>query len=429
MTINPVSQNLERRFKDVVEQTNEYSFFLFLSDYINYVLSVPVLVTIINAVMKKRDDEYEKVAQLEEATIKELRQNKKKLLKIIENNKVGPDSLTHITTISSGVSESESVLKTLELIESGGLHVGNFHSDALEHYLWDITVSLSRQNPSWVKEFIVANKPSNNTYSEYFFHLSDTIDKRREEVKRIGQAAKLELWGAFDRLLNFQKASIEARNNTNFMEVLKKYGNQSRNYLESQGAANITHYSEEIKKLINMKYSRTLDSTIYYLKVVDFTSDVKRINSYILEELSKQDLPTHQSLSLKSICLVTPSIAINNSIFLVLDDRFEAPIRFTAKNQSGEETAIKKLHDIAYFVDAPGKKVYYNKRLADNINNGLFKNKRINQYLKTNKYNKPTLVQKSENNTLVLKNEIPVKTMLVNAIPSQSQSLYIDKTR
>lgn len=129
-----------------------------------------------------------------------------------------------------------------------------------------------------------------------------------------------------------------------------------------------------------------------------------------------------------SIHLITPSIVIGDTIFLVIDERFESPIRFIAKKSDGSETTIKKLHNIAYIVNARGKKVEYDKRLADNINNGLFKNKRIAEYMKTNKLKKPTLVQKSETGILVLKNEITVKTMLVNAVPTQYQSLYIDKT-
>ncbi|MFA5925600.1 MAG: hypothetical protein WC831_01590 [Parcubacteria group bacterium] len=133
---------------------------------------------------------------------------------------------------------------------------------------------------------------------------------------------------------------------------------------------------------------------------------------------------------LKSIHLVTKSVAVENVIFLVLDERFEMPIRFDTKNRKGEDTTIKKLHDIAYFVNAPGKRVGYSERLADNINNGIFKKRPIKDYMKTNKFEKPTLVQKSEDgNILVLKNEILIKTMLINAVPTQYQSLYKDKIK
>lgn len=135
-------------------------------------------------------------------------------------------------------------------------------------------------------------------------------------------------------------------------------------------------------------------------------------------------------LSLKSLYLITRSLECFNTIFLVLDEHFEFPDRCEIKKGNESVTYIKKLYDVAYFVDAPGKRVDYDKNLADNINNGLFKRKSVASYIKTNKFSKPTLVQKSNNNTLVLKNEIIVKTGLIkNIVPVQYQSLYIDKTR
>lgn len=145
---------------------------------------------------------------------------------------------------------------------------------------------------------------------------------------------------------------------------------------------------------------------------------------------SKKERRVSKDNSLKSIHLVTQSLEPRDVIFVVLDEHFEMPTRFTVKNNSGDVTYIKKLYDIAYIVNVPGKKVDYDKNLADCINNGLFGRIKIKNYMETNKLQKPTLVQKSENDmTLVLKNEIPVKTMLARDVPSQHRSLYVDKTQ
>lgn len=137
-----------------------------------------------------------------------------------------------------------------------------------------------------------------------------------------------------------------------------------------------------------------------------------------------------QTNGLKSIHLITKSITSTDEIFIVLDEHFEKPIRCRTKNDLGDDTYIKKLHNIAYMVDVPGKKVPYSKNLSDSINNGLFRKRFISRYMKTNNLKKPTLVQKSESgNILVLKNEVLIKTVLINSIPLQFQSLYIDKTK
>lgn len=132
----------------------------------------------------------------------------------------------------------------------------------------------------------------------------------------------------------------------------------------------------------------------------------------------------------KSICLISTSLEPQDAVWLVFEERFEMPKRFAVWNKKGETTAVKKLYDIAYEWDVPNKMINYDERVADNINNGLFKNRWVAKYMKTNKLEKPTLVQKSEKGTLVLKNEIPVKTGLIkNVVPLQYQSLYTDKTK
>ncbi len=92
---------------------------------------------------------------------------------------------------------------------------------------------------------------------------------------------------------------------------------------------------------------------------------------------------------------------------------------------------MKKLYDIAYCVDAPNKTVSYDTKVADGINNGIFKKREVARFMKTNRLGKPTLVQRSEDGKiLVLKNEVPVKADLIkNIVPPQHKPLYIDKTR
>jgi hypothetical protein len=175
-------------------------------------------------------------------------------------------------------------------------------------------------------------------------------------------------------------------------------------------------------------------------KIINDLNELKSIigqKKVILDEIKEtftkkttiQEKPNDIKKCLKSIPLVSQSIVANDAIFFVFDEHWQTPIRFRAKNKNGEETTIKKLHNIAYIVNAPQKKVNYDKNLANNINNGLFKNKTIASYMKTNGFKKPTLVQKSESGILVLKNEIPVEVLTIQKVPTQYQSFYIDKTK
>ncbi len=158
-------------------------------------------------------------------------------------------------------------------------------------------------------------------------------------------------------------------------------------------------------------------------------SSIAAMKSRLEEKINTQTNIGENKNHLRSIHLVTTSLEPRDVIFLVLDERFEMPMRCSVKNYNKKETYIKKLYNIAYIISAPGKKVAYDENISDCINNGLFRRSAVRRYMKTNGFRKPTLVQKSENgDILVLKDEIPIKTILLKDIPTQYQSLYIDKT-
>lgn len=171
-------------------------------------------------------------------------------------------------------------------------------------------------------------------------------------------------------------------------------------------------------------YSASKSDIIPYITKINVTLDqAERLKTnFISRNIRKGHL--------KSIHLVTESIASKDKIFMVLDEQYKAPIRFTIKNNNGDDTGVKKLHNIAYIVDAPGKKVAYSKKVYDSIDRSVFGKQRVKEYMRTNNLKKPTIVRKSEDGKiLVLTNEVFVKTILIKDVPQQYQSLYIDKIK
>ena len=165
--------------------------------------------------------------------------------------------------------------------------IGGFRSDNLEPYLFDIAVGISQQGrQDLVQEFIDPNRRPQNTHGNFVF--SKTLNSRHEQTELIEQASRLELWGAFDHLIKFQKAYSEVCKNTHFMKVLDKYGNQSRNYLEGRDAVDITFATQDIRKILDIKFSRTLDNDLFRLKIPDYKLYAEKVNSHLLKELSKE---------------------------------------------------------------------------------------------------------------------------------------------
>lgn len=170
------------------------------------------------------------------------------------------------------------------------------------------------------------------------------------------------------------------------------------------------------KKRFPEKYPQP-DAPLKNMADASSTPNIKRTDSY-------------QKGNLRSIHLVTESLEPKEVIFLVLDEHYEIPIRCEVNNHEGRPAYIKKLYDLAYPANAPGKSVPYSRNLSDSISNGLFRLRQAAQYMKANNLSKPTLVKKSEDGkSLVLKNEVTIKTALIKNIPPQYQYLYIDKTK
>jgi len=211
------------------------------------------------------------------------------------------------------------------------------------------------------------------------------------------------------------------------LELLAKHGIPNYLFIEGDGVPKLKGglaygdpESRQFRELLKNIHNETKKKLGYLRKIKG-----------MMDEKINEIPSSYDKNLLNSIHLVAVSLEPKSVIFLVLDERFEIPIRCAVNNNNGSPAYIKKLYNIAYPLDVPDKKVGYNKSLADNINNGLFRKRQVAKYMRTNRFKKPTLVKKSEDGeSLVLKNDIPVQTALIkNLVPLQYQSLYIDKTK
>lgn len=306
------------------------------------------------------------------------------------------------TTYRFNIALSKSVAETLKhFSDSGVLSLGFKEAQEAVTRLQPIIESATKALQPHLGEI------QKLATSPFFREFAETQKRLKEQSERIASA-----------LNSLPVLSIPSEQNQKFTLAIPP--RQPQIVVERIDKETVKEMAKEIIACFLGEIKQTLS--------IPATNKLADIDKMIEEKVSER-LPSRNYL--KSIHLLTHSLEPSSVIFLVLDERFEIPIRCTVKNKRGEPAYIKKLYDIAYFVDAPNKKVSYNKILADNINNGLFRKRPIAKYMKTNKLKKPTLVKKSEEDKLlVLKNEVPVKTGLIkHSVPLQHQSLYIDKTK
>lgn len=167
-------------------------------------------------------------------------------------------------------------------------------------------------------------------------------------------------------------------------------------------------------------YKRELDALAVQFKNV-YKSFVDIGQKELQGVNSTQDIET-----LKSIQLLGDRFDPTNSIYLILDGNFDTPISFFAVNREKQPTAIKQLYNLTRSVNAPESIVSNKGDVIKNINNGLFRNKQVSEYMKLKNFTKPTLVNKSKDGKFVVLNKGKVSVTMIRLpdIPLKYQDDY-----
>ncbi len=295
---------LRDQYNMIINQEKSWGFFSALIGYINYILETPILKKISDEAINKKLKEYDKLATLEEKSLRELKQVKNKLLKIIKDNNISPDSLTdHRWSSIPNPSGCSNILESLRAFESGGISISGFKSDNLERYLFDIAISILKLNyKKQLNDFLV----SNQKYGEYYrepdnriittgnengnFIFSKTLKLRRQQSKFIEKTEKFEIWGAFNTLFKFQKAFLEKSQNKGFGYISQKYSEGVRNSQEARDAIDIVFFAQDLEILAESKSGEIIDPySIYYLKKDNFKNYLSMVNTYLIKELAKTE--------------------------------------------------------------------------------------------------------------------------------------------
>jgi hypothetical protein len=238
---------------------------------------------------------------------------------------------------------------------------------------------------------------------------------------------------AMTEAIKIKREQLERSILNKTVERMEQFMDRYEPMLEGVGAFMKEHESEQFKR----EEAEKKEKLEHITKEVEEITREKNKNDGITKieitnwpaERTKKAEESGAKKSLQSIHLIGDSAEPYNLISMVLDGDFRYPIRFAVKNKQKNETSIKKLYDIAYQHNVPGKKVYYNENLANSINNDLFtKKKKVADYIKSNSLSKPQLVMKSPDGTLILKGDVLVEIMRPAQVRAQDRHLYEAKT-
>lgn len=110
----------------------------------------------------------------------------------------------------------------------------------------------------------------------------NVLSKKVLESNNISSGADLR--DTFGRLFNFQKAYIEATKKTHFFKAWERFKNDKN--LENKDAADIVHMAQELRAILVNYRDQTSVTGAGYLKIPVFKQYCRRVNTYLLKELS-----------------------------------------------------------------------------------------------------------------------------------------------
>lgn len=219
-----ITQNLQRYFESFIENKEIFPFYKGLADYLDYVFSVPQLKNVFADEFGERNAEYQKLYELEEKSIQELKKVKSKLLSVIKKKKVDVAKFTRYATMVFPRDDMTMVDELEAYINKDGVWGGRPLSDTVEDYLFDIGANLL--GVGYEKEMVeFLAKPED--YQQYeinrnihitvqgrqeSFIFSRTLWERRYMNKVIERGRALKSWGSFEKLYQFRLAYQHSMN-------------------------------------------------------------------------------------------------------------------------------------------------------------------------------------------------------------------------
>lgn len=206
-----IAKLLENNLQCLKEARDEGSFTANLFDYLNYLVKTPEIKPTLNVLEKEKKEDYKKYFETKDKTYNELETSRKKLLKIIDANKIEIDALKNEISEQTMYKDGVRKLKIRELYER----------------LYNIAIILGKNDKTYlIKNFINNSRKIEDLISNNLV-FSKTYLLFIEEEKRIEELKKTRVWHCWYKLKFIPELLTlpfeEAFNNVKLSEEDGKY--------------------------------------------------------------------------------------------------------------------------------------------------------------------------------------------------------------
>lgn len=263
---------LEKYYQSFIDETEDWSFFVELSEYIDLILENNLSARVIAGLNSQREEDLKPLRDIEAIATADLNTAKEKIKKLLNKGKI----------TSKGI---EFALKKLEQIEAGKVYSNVKPIDKLYDAIWHICVAIHEEGKQEIiKEYFNAGD-GKHRYTDNYFYIE--IYDQYQRLKRASEfKEKSALWYVWDKI-NIAHFTIRKTDET--FEQLKEEGKK----WEMLNFSGIVQEMRKIQSIAeeNHPFARDFDPIIF--KRDDFVQYARRFHKHLIKTLLETDPKTH----------------------------------------------------------------------------------------------------------------------------------------
>jgi hypothetical protein len=273
-----VIETLNTYYQSFINQKRDWGFFLGLADYIKYVVEAEEIDNILKPIVQAQNNDQKRLRKYEKEVIKETKEAKEKLAKIIKKHNILYESLIE-------------EIKEYQAYEDGTIKSSQDEAGALSDALMNIIRNLLKNgHKKLVKDFAIEHKEIPDEIGKYTF--SKTLDLYYKEKEIFNEKFKTELWASWNHLILAYLAVFKAN------EELEKLRKNEKDFFK---AFNFTVLVGEMRKIRDDDVNKiTGVASVFDFEPVNFKKEnyifhATRIHNYLIRELNKEEVKKLES--------------------------------------------------------------------------------------------------------------------------------------
>lgn len=259
-----ISKLLEKQYKELINEKNDWHFFVKLADYAIFIKDNAELNEIVSNLLNQKKIDYQEFISKETEAKKELLKAEKKVLKIVADNDLQKESARIKRAVSDLIGYKEGHIISSEAFP-----------EFIHSRLFEIGIGLAELNKKQLLGgYSKDNSERKNIYGNFVF--SNKLKEYREELEKTKSIEKISYWNAWDKI---NLVWIVLYDKEKSLKQLSK----EKNFL----SLNLFALIDEMNQ-IEKSYRQPFEKRSLYYNFIreHYSLYLSRLHNYLLKELN-----------------------------------------------------------------------------------------------------------------------------------------------